>query len=228
MSNYRRHYVPGGSWFFTVNLQNRQSDLLTCYIDSLRTATLTVKRAKPFTINAWVILPEHCTVSGPCRKATATFRPAGGISKRRSAAASTCAISGSRVSGNTLSVTKRTIGGMWIIFTSIRLSTAMWVKSATGRIQRFIAMWLKGCIRWIGRERSRILQQGSGSKKPGGGYALPGLQKRDPVGPVSEAPPGTKATQSSKNQYPLLTSAASIARNDGSSSASPKVSACNT
>ena len=29
MSNYRRHYVPGGTWFFTVNLQNRQSDLLT-------------------------------------------------------------------------------------------------------------------------------------------------------------------------------------------------------
>ena len=59
MSNYRRHYVPGGTWFFTVNLQNRQSDLLTRHIDSLRAATLTVKRAKPFTINAWVILPEH-------------------------------------------------------------------------------------------------------------------------------------------------------------------------
>jgi putative transposase len=28
MSNYRRHYVPGGTWFFTVNLQN-QSDLLS-------------------------------------------------------------------------------------------------------------------------------------------------------------------------------------------------------
>ncbi|WP_406914860.1 REP-associated tyrosine transposase [Enterobacter quasiroggenkampii] len=59
MSNYRRHYVPGGTWFFTVNLQNRQSDLLTLHIDSLRSATSTVKRAKPFTINAWVILPEH-------------------------------------------------------------------------------------------------------------------------------------------------------------------------
>ncbi|HAV1958053.1 TPA: transposase [Enterobacter hormaechei subsp. steigerwaltii] len=59
MSNYRRHYIPGGTWFFTVNLQNRQSDLLTCHIDSLRSATATVKRAKPFTINAWVILPEH-------------------------------------------------------------------------------------------------------------------------------------------------------------------------
>ena len=52
MSNYRRHYIPGGTWFFTVNLQNRQSYLLTRHIDCLRAATLTVKRAKPFTINA--------------------------------------------------------------------------------------------------------------------------------------------------------------------------------
>ncbi len=27
MSDYRRSYIPGGCWFFTVNLQNRHSDL---------------------------------------------------------------------------------------------------------------------------------------------------------------------------------------------------------
>ncbi|MDK9363648.1 REP-associated tyrosine transposase [Lelliottia wanjuensis] len=59
MSNYRRNYIPGGTWFFTVNLQNRQSDLLTRHIDHLRAAIQTVKRTKPFTINAWVVLPEH-------------------------------------------------------------------------------------------------------------------------------------------------------------------------
>lgn len=59
MSNYRRHYLPGGTWFFTVNLQNRRSDLLTRHIDTLRMATQCVKRTKPFLINAWVILPEH-------------------------------------------------------------------------------------------------------------------------------------------------------------------------
>ncbi len=59
MSNYRRHYLPGGTWFFTVNLQNRRSDLLTRHIDTLRAATQYVKRTKPFLINAWVILPEH-------------------------------------------------------------------------------------------------------------------------------------------------------------------------
>ena len=59
MSDYRRHYVPGGTLFFTVNLRDRRSDLLTRHIDTLRHATLTVKRRQPFHINAWVILPEH-------------------------------------------------------------------------------------------------------------------------------------------------------------------------
>lgn len=59
MSNYRRSYIPGDTWFFTVNLQNRQSDLLTRRIDQLRTAIVLVKCKKPFQINSWVVLPEH-------------------------------------------------------------------------------------------------------------------------------------------------------------------------
>ncbi len=59
MSNYRRHYVPGGTWFFTVNLRDRQSDLLTCHIDLFRKAVSEVQRKKGFEILAWVILPEH-------------------------------------------------------------------------------------------------------------------------------------------------------------------------
>ena len=59
MSHYRRSYIPGGTWFFTVNLQNRQSDLLIRHIDQLRAVTAAIKRKKPFLINAWVILPEH-------------------------------------------------------------------------------------------------------------------------------------------------------------------------
>jgi len=120
MSHYRRHYVPGGTWFFTVNLQNRQSDLLTRHIDSLRAATSTVKRAKPFTINAWVILPEHMHCIWTLPEGDATFRPAGGILKKRLAATSTCAIYGSHASGSTPSVTKTTTGGIWITSISIR------------------------------------------------------------------------------------------------------------
>lgn len=59
MSHYRRHYVPGGSWFFTVNLRNRYSDLLVRHIDALRSATAQVKCRRPFVINGWVVLPEH-------------------------------------------------------------------------------------------------------------------------------------------------------------------------
>lgn len=59
MSNYRRSYIPGGCWFFTVNLQNRHSDLLTRHIDHLRAAIACTKRKRPFQINSWVVLPEH-------------------------------------------------------------------------------------------------------------------------------------------------------------------------
>ena len=59
MSDYRRSYIPGGCWFFTVNLQNRHSDLLTRHIDHLRAAIACAKRKRPFQINSWVVLPEH-------------------------------------------------------------------------------------------------------------------------------------------------------------------------
>ncbi|MRS13517.1 transposase [Enterobacteriaceae bacterium RIT691] len=59
MPNYRRYYINGGTWFFTVNLKDRHADLLTRHISSLREAVQTVKQAKPFVIDAWVVLPEH-------------------------------------------------------------------------------------------------------------------------------------------------------------------------
>ncbi|AVE57288.1 transposase [Citrobacter sp. CK184] len=59
MSNYRRYYINGGTWFFTVNLQDRKSGLLTSHIHALRHAIASVKQRKPFHINAWVVLPEH-------------------------------------------------------------------------------------------------------------------------------------------------------------------------
>jgi REP element-mobilizing transposase RayT len=39
MPNYRRAFVPGGCWFFTVNLLDRRRRLLTDHIDALREAT---------------------------------------------------------------------------------------------------------------------------------------------------------------------------------------------
>ena len=59
MPNYRRYYINGGTWFFTVNLKNRQSDLMVSRIADLRAAVSAVKNTKPFNIDAWVVLPEH-------------------------------------------------------------------------------------------------------------------------------------------------------------------------
>jgi putative transposase len=60
MPNYRRAYVPGGTWFFTVNLLERHNnDLLTREIDLLRKTVRHVRDKYPFHINAWVVLPDH-------------------------------------------------------------------------------------------------------------------------------------------------------------------------
>ena len=59
MPNYRRNRVMGGTYFFTANLLDRQSDLLVRYIDSLREAVRNVREKHPFYIDAWVVLPEH-------------------------------------------------------------------------------------------------------------------------------------------------------------------------
>jgi putative transposase len=59
MTNYRRSFVRGGSYFFTVNLQNRRSRLLIDCIDSLRDAFRYVNERHPFAIEAIVVLPEH-------------------------------------------------------------------------------------------------------------------------------------------------------------------------
>ncbi len=59
MPNYRRNRVPGGTYFFTVNLLDRRSTLLTDNIDTLRAAIAGVKAEHPFHIDAWVVLPDH-------------------------------------------------------------------------------------------------------------------------------------------------------------------------
>jgi putative transposase len=59
MTNYRRNFVPGGSFFFTLNLAERRRRLLTTHIDLLRQAFRKVRRRHPFQIEAVVILPDH-------------------------------------------------------------------------------------------------------------------------------------------------------------------------
>ena len=40
-------------------LERRGNDLLTRHVDLLRSAVRTVHQVRPFTIDAWVVLPDH-------------------------------------------------------------------------------------------------------------------------------------------------------------------------
>ncbi|HEX5127253.1 MAG TPA: transposase [Rhodocyclaceae bacterium] len=56
---YRRNYVPGGTFFFTVTLRDRRSDLLVRHVDLLRDAVAAAKAKRAFTIDAMVVMPDH-------------------------------------------------------------------------------------------------------------------------------------------------------------------------
>ncbi len=59
MTSYRRLRVGGGTYFFTVNLVDRRSDLLVREIGALRKAVARTMALHPFMIDAWVVLPDH-------------------------------------------------------------------------------------------------------------------------------------------------------------------------
>ena len=59
MVGYRRNFIPGGTFFFTVTLADRSSKVLVERIDLLRNALRAARRERPFVIEAIVILPEH-------------------------------------------------------------------------------------------------------------------------------------------------------------------------
>jgi REP element-mobilizing transposase RayT len=72
--DYRRNQVPGGTFFFTVNLLDRRSELLVTQIQALRDAVWQVRRHTLFHIDAWVVLPDHMPACGPYRQAMPTSR----------------------------------------------------------------------------------------------------------------------------------------------------------
>src|SRR3979490_1183671 len=59
MVAYPRNFVPGGTFFFTVVLENRRSSLLVDKIASLRLAFRVARAERPFKLDAIVILPDH-------------------------------------------------------------------------------------------------------------------------------------------------------------------------
>src|SRR5262245_63400034 len=59
MVRYRRNFVAGGTFFFTVTLADRTSEALTDHITALRTALRQTRHSHPFAIDAAVVLPDH-------------------------------------------------------------------------------------------------------------------------------------------------------------------------
>src|ERR1019366_9557688 len=67
MVRYRRNLVPGGTFFFTVTLVDRNSSTLVDHLAALGATFRTAQIERPFTIDAIVVLPEqlHTVMSLP-------------------------------------------------------------------------------------------------------------------------------------------------------------------
>jgi REP-associated tyrosine transposase len=59
MVRYRRNFVAGGTYFFTVTLADRTSSALVHRLSALWTAFRIARHERPFMIEAIVILPDH-------------------------------------------------------------------------------------------------------------------------------------------------------------------------
>jgi putative transposase len=59
MTSYRRNFIAGGSFFFTVNLADRRLHLLIDQVEGLRAAFRQTRLSHPFAIDAMVVLPDH-------------------------------------------------------------------------------------------------------------------------------------------------------------------------
>jgi putative transposase len=73
MADYRRNFLAGGTFFFTVNMAERHLQLLTDHVDQLRTAFRETRRHHPFTIDAMVVLPDHPDVVWTLPEGDANF-----------------------------------------------------------------------------------------------------------------------------------------------------------
>src|SRR5438105_2097577 len=59
MVRYRRNFLPGGTYFFTLTLVARTSRTLVDHIDLLRASFRATRQVHPFAIEAIVVLPDH-------------------------------------------------------------------------------------------------------------------------------------------------------------------------
>jgi putative transposase len=107
MSRYRRAIIKGGTFFFTVTLSKRPSDLLIRRIDLLRQAYGSVQQRYPFATIAICILPDHLHAIWGLPAGDADF------SKRWSLIKSTFSRALPSASDRSLSKTAKREKGIW-------------------------------------------------------------------------------------------------------------------
>jgi len=60
MQRYRREWIPGATYFFTVATYRRQGVLTDApFYQALKSSLREVKKSHPFEIEAIVLLPDH-------------------------------------------------------------------------------------------------------------------------------------------------------------------------
>ncbi|MPZ38109.1 MAG: hypothetical protein GEU95_08585 [Rhizobiales bacterium] len=83
MVRYRRNFVAGGMYFFTLTLDDRKSSALVDHVDALRAAVRATRRSLPFTIDAIVVLPDHLHIVMTLPSQNVDFSSRLGLIKRR-------------------------------------------------------------------------------------------------------------------------------------------------
>jgi putative transposase len=84
MPDYRRAYVPGGTYFFTVKTFERQPILTEEHCrTALRQAITEVRTMLPFESIAWVLLPDHLHTVWHLPEADADFSLRWSLIKQR-------------------------------------------------------------------------------------------------------------------------------------------------
>ena len=73
MTAYRRNFVQGGCFFFTVNLAEPKLALLMDHVELLRGALRETRQRHPFAIDAIMVLPDHLHTVWTLREGDADF-----------------------------------------------------------------------------------------------------------------------------------------------------------
>jgi REP element-mobilizing transposase RayT len=164
MVRYRRNFVPGGTFFFTVTLADRQASLLVDHVGLLRAAFRNTRERRSFAIDAIVILPDHLHAiltlppgdsdfSGRWKAIKAAFTRSTLQQGQPFPAIAVASIyCGRGASGNTRYATIRILIDARIMFTSTRSNIDWYRSQASGRFHHCIDMSAPGYCQAIGVE----------------------------------------------------------------------------